>query len=217
MPSSGVQWVYMSWPIPSQYVSSPLIGGRDNQRIDQLLQWIDQAKRVDGKGLSSPLDGRSMAVNIEFSRKRIIVIRPAWTCDSNKDSQGNTTTSCKPVDNRVWIEGTADGPYFAESGQLYSFVSKGYLDWMPNVKPYEAPSQVAVGAPFTILGRGARTEHVTVALMKGDSTLWAQTVPVKEGEWRLEGQMSDQLPAGDCEWKIDTGITTFGVGVKLVA
>ncbi|MWC29983.1 hypothetical protein [Paenibacillus sp. MMS18-CY102] len=206
---SGVQWVYMSWPIPSQYVSSPLIGGRDDTRISQLLQWVEQAKRVDGKGLSAPLHGRSMAVNIEFSPERKIVIRPAWTCDSSKDAKGNTRTSCKPVDSRVWIEGTEGEPYFAQSDTLYAFVNKGYLDWMPNVNPYEAPSQLPIGGPFTIRGHGARTGQVTVALMKGNSTLWVQPVSVKEGEWLLEGQVSDQLSAGDYEWKINTGITTF--------
>ncbi|MDQ6420796.1 hypothetical protein RB620_15305 [Paenibacillus sp. LHD-117] len=101
--AANVRWVYMTRPIPSSDVSSPLIGSRDEDRIAELLQWVKEAKRVDGTGLTSPVHGRSMAVNVEFNDERLLQIRPAWTCDSHKDEQGNIQTSSKGVANRVQI------------------------------------------------------------------------------------------------------------------
>lgn len=83
-----------------------------------------------------------MAVNIELNDGRLLQIRPAWKCNSRKDEHGNTETSCKVVENHIWVSEPDDEEYFAESERLYRFVSKGYIDWMPNVKPYEAPDQL---------------------------------------------------------------------------
>ncbi|MGM0883151.1 MAG: hypothetical protein ACQEXQ_19195 [Bacillota bacterium] len=213
--ASDVRWVYMSWPIPSDVVSRPLIGGRDEDRIVELLHWLEEAEQVDGSGLSSPLMGRSMAVNIELSDGRSLQIRPAWKCDSHRDEQGNMHTSCKGIDNRVWVAGPDDSEYFVESEQLYGFVSKGYMDWMPNVKPYEVPDQLKTGAPFSIRGHGSRTDQATIVLMKGKDTIWEQRAIVNEGEWQAEGIIPDNLPEADYEWKIDTGTSTYGATVHI--
>ena len=213
--AADVRWVYMSWPIPSSVVSRPLIGSRDQDRITGLLHWLEEAKRIDGTGLASPLHGRSMAVNIELNDGRLLQIRPAWKCNSRKDEQGNTETSCKTVENHIWVSEPVDGEYFAESERLYRFVSKGYMDWMPNVKPYEAPDQLKTGATFLVRGHGSRTDQANVALMKGNDTIWKQRASVNEGEWQAEGVISDNLPEGDYEWKINTGTTTYGVTVHI--
>lgn len=213
--AADVRWVYMSWPIPSSVVSRPLIGSRDKDRITELLYWVEKAKLIDGAGLASPLDGRSMAVNIEFNNEHRLQIRPAWKCNSSKDEQGNTETSCKTVENHIWVSDPNKGEYFAESERLYRFVSKGYLDWMPNVAPYEAPDQLKTGAKFLVRGHGSLTDWANVTLIKGNDTIWEQRVSVNEGEWQAEGIIPDNLPEGDYEWKIYTGTTTYGVTVHI--
>ncbi|QHT59055.1 hypothetical protein GXP70_03135 [Paenibacillus lycopersici] len=213
--NKDVRLVYMTFPIPVREVSSPLFGSRDQERIAALLHELGEAERVNGAGLASPLNGRSTALNIELNDGRLLQVRPAWTCRTGKDDDGDTTTSCTPVDDRIWISGPDGGAYFAKSEWLYRFVGKAYLDWMPNVQPYEAPDALPAGAPFAVRGHGSRTDRANVALMKGDKTVLNLQAAVNEGEWLVEGTTPDDLPAGDYEWKIDTGTTTYGVGVRV--
>ncbi|CAM3295688.1 hypothetical protein PALU110988_14285 [Paenibacillus lupini] len=127
---NDVQWVYMSWPIPSVYVSKPLIGSRDQDQIAQLLKWLDEAKSNDGRGLTSPMMERSMAVNLEYTNHDILQIRPAWHCTSKIVEKGSTETSCTPVKHMIWVSDPDKGDYFAESEKLFDFVKEGYLEWL---------------------------------------------------------------------------------------
>jgi|GEM_PF-5258766 hypothetical protein len=213
--SSDVEWVYMSWPIPSEYISKPLIGTRDQDRIDELLGWLSEAKAIDGKGLTSPMMGRSMAVNIEYRDSSLLTIRPAWHCDSKKEANGNTETSCTPVNSMIWVSDPVKGEYFAESEKLFQFVSKDYSEWLPNVLPYEVPAELKPGSAFTVLGHGARTDKVNVSLSKGDRIIWEQSIAVDDGEWQGKGEIPADLPEGDYDWKIDTGNTGYGKGVHI--
>ncbi|MGO4107851.1 hypothetical protein [Paenibacillus sp. YAF4_2] len=213
---NDVQWVYMSWPIPSVYVSDPLIGSRDQDRIVQLLNWLDEAKPIDGQGLTSPMMGRSMAVNVEYTNHDILQIRPAWHCTSKSDEKGNTETSCTPVDHMIWVSDPDKGDYFAESEKLFDFVKEGYLEWLPNVKPYEVPAELKQGDEFTIVGHGARVDEVEISLSQGDQIILKQNVVVNEGEWQATGKIPEDLPVGDYDWRINNGETRYGVGVHVL-
>lgn len=193
------------WPIPSGYVSDPLGGERDGERIGELARWLKAAERIDGASerLTDPLNGRSKAIIVELQEGRKAVIRPAWTCSSLKEASGATSTSCTPVPNRISVTGPDAQAYFAISAELYEFVNKGYLAWMPDVKPYEVPQELRAGTPFKVVGHGARTEKVQVELRKGDDVLWQKAVAVHDGEWQAEGVAPAGTKAGDYEWHID--------------
>ncbi|MBO7749005.1 hypothetical protein I8J29_33070 [Paenibacillus sp. MWE-103] len=210
-----VHLAYMTWPIPTGMVSRPLFGSIDRARIATLLHKLEAAERIDGNGLTSPLSGRSMALNIEIKDGRKLQIRPAWTCKTGSDDRGSTTTSCLPADNRIWVSGPDDETYFATSDWLYLFVGKGFLGWMPEVKPYEAPNGLHAGASFSVIGHGSRAEYANVALMKGDKTILSMQSTVTNGEWHIEGTVPGNLMAGDYEWRIDTGTTTYGAAVHI--
>ncbi|MBB3111681.1 hypothetical protein FHS18_003749 [Paenibacillus phyllosphaerae] len=212
---ADVRWVHMSWPIPMDKVSQPLIGSRDGNKINELLGWVDQARRIEPRGLTSPLDGRSMAINIDYANGERLQIRPAWTCTSSQDEQGNTETSCNSVEDRIWVSNSKEGEYFAESASLYDFIQQDYLDWMPSVAPYEAPDQLKAGDEYLIRGHGALADWATVELIEDNDTVLLQKIPVKDGEWQAKGTLPDNLPEGDYEWQIDTGETTYGVAVHI--
>ncbi|GLX65797.1 hypothetical protein [Paenibacillus glycanilyticus] len=214
--AADVSWAYMSWPIHSQYVSDPLIGSRDQDKIAELLQWLDYAKANDGKGLTSPMMGRSMALHIEYRDHNILTIRPAWHCTSKQDEQGNTTTSCTPVENKIWVSDPVKGDYFVESDKLFSFVSEGYSDWLPNVLPYELPAELKPGTTFTVVGHGARTDKVNVTLAKEDKIIWEQSIAVYEGEWQGKGEVPADLPEGEYDWKVQIGDSGYGTSVHIV-
>ncbi|TCM97907.1 hypothetical protein EV294_103335 [Paenibacillus sp. BK033] len=213
--AGDVGWVYMSWPIPSQYVSKPLIGSKDHVRIAKLLQWIAEAKQIDGKEMTSPLMERSMAVNIEFKNHDILQIRPAWHCTATKQGNGNTETSCTTVQNSIWISDPVKGEYFADSEKLFQFVSKDHSKWLPDVLPYEVPSELKLGSPFTVLGHGARADQVEISLLKGNQVIWKQNALVNEGEWQTVGELPGDLIEGEYDWKIGNGESSYGVGVHI--
>jgi len=218
--AENVRWVYMSWPIPTDVVSRPLIGGRDTDRVAQLLRRVEDAKPIDGQGLSYPIKGRSMAVNVEFSDGHTLEIRPAWSCSTSKEENGNTSTSCTPVENRVWIGSSdpAGGEYFADSEALFRFVNETYKTWMPSVKPYEAPEQIQAGASFTVVGHGARSDEATVILAKGNDKLWEGKAHVREGEWAVTGTAPAGIASGDgYEWRIRVGTGEYGLTVRVEA
>jgi len=206
----------MTWPLMTDQAAT-MYAGRDDDDISRLVAWIDEARPVEGTGLSAPIKNRSMAVNVELRDGRSVVVRPARRCETSKLDEGRTQTSCEPVADRVAIEDSASGgragTTIAESAELYRFVNEGYKDVMPPVHKYEWPAQLKAGANFTIRGHGARSQEATVTLSKKGAALWKSTADIDDGEWSVVGTVPSDLKAeGSYELEIRTeegGISTY--------
>ncbi len=132
-----VHSAWMTTPIPSPVNYVPLFNDleQDREKIERILSWINLAEKVDEDGLVPPLRGRSMAVNVAFAEGNTLVIRPAWTCETEVGEQGNTSTHCTSVQDRVWISMPDNTEVFAASPELYALATETYRDWMPEARP----------------------------------------------------------------------------------
>ncbi|WP_217593165.1 hypothetical protein [Cohnella sp. GbtcB17] len=207
--ASDVKWVYMTWPLRSD-LAATLYPDRDEERISQLIGWIEAARPIEGAGLASPIKDHSMAVNVELQDGRLIVVRPAWRCTTTKFEMGNVNLRCEDAFDRVVIEDHASESsrvetVFAESSQLYRFIDEDYKVWMPPVQKYEYPEKLKPGTAFAVSGHGSRSQSATVTLSKGDAVLWTGKSDVRDGEWKVEGKLPDALASGkDYSLKIQT-------------
>ena len=205
-PAMPVRFVYMSPPIPTADVAQPLFGDRDGEKIGQLLDWLHQAAPIDGEGLSSPIKGRSWAVEIEAEDGETREVRPAWRCESEKDEQGNEGVSCVPVPGDIVVMDPDGKTYFAESEPLYRFVSETYKDWMPMVKPVVAPETIELGETFRFEGHGWMTDRVVVEIAKDGLVVWRADAPATHGDFAADGLMY--------RWAVEPGrydVTVKGV------
>jgi hypothetical protein len=193
-----VRWVYMSYPIPMGNVNNTMYADQNPEKVRQLLQWIDQAKHINGSGIQSPLHGRSMAIEIVYADGKTQEIRPAWKCNSFKNAQGNTETDCKPVMNKVVIFGTDQHEQFAISEPLYTLVSATYKKWMPETRSYELPDSITIGEPFRIAGHGWLAEKAVVELSKDKQIVWSSgEVLIDHGEFQVTGVLDNGINAAD--------------------
>ncbi|WP_239614520.1 hypothetical protein [Cohnella mopanensis] len=187
--SKQVRFVYMSPPIPKQTVNT-LYSDQNSKRVSQLLRWLDQADPIEGAGLTDPLHGRSMAVEIVYENGSTQTIRPAWRCSSTKDAQGNTGTDCKPVEDTVSITDSSGAHEFALSATLFEFVNKSYREWMPDLKPYEIPEKISLNHAFQVIGHGSLMEKMYVKLSKDNKVVWrSDEIVVDHGEYVIEGTL----------------------------
>lgn len=206
---ADVKWVYLTWPLPVD-LAATLYPDRDRDRISRLIAWIEAARPIDGEGLSRPLRDRSLAVNAELQDGRLIVVRPAWTCSTTKQENGNASVRCETAFDRIVIEDRASESSggkaeFAESPGLYRFLNEDYKVWMPPVKRFEYPEKLKSGTAFTVSGHGSRSQSATVTLSKGDAVLWTGKSDVRDGEWKVAGKLPDALASGkDYSLKIQT-------------
>ncbi|MFC5702983.1 hypothetical protein ACFPVX_16970 [Cohnella faecalis] len=214
-----VKRVSMSPPIPMQLVNLPLFGDRDGERIDKLLNWVAEADRhkIDGVGLSSPLHGRSWAVDLEYEDGATLQIRPAWQCESTQDEQGDTTSNCQAVAGKVWIAGSDREAYFADSAPLFRFVTETFQEWMPGVKPVEYPELIRPGQPFAIKGHGSLASEAHVVLSKDNKPLWtSESVAVMDGEFEINGMLPENsVPEGAYQLDVKSDKTSYGFTVNV--
>jgi hypothetical protein len=193
--TDDVRWVYMTPPLPRREVNQPLFPDRDQDKIEQIIGWIRDAAPVDEQNLTSPIKGRSQALNLKLNNGDIIQIRPAWICKGEVDSKGNKGTSCTSVKNRVWISGWIKGDYFAKSEILYTFVTNTYKKWMPDAPLYKHPSRVQLDEPFVIEGNGWLTTKVVIEIKKGNQVFWSKEVIPFHGHFDITTRISDSMKA----------------------
>lgn len=220
-----VRWVWMTTPVPSPINYVPLFDDLelDRERIGNLLSWIDLAERQDGEGLVSPLRGRSMAIHVAFAEGNTLAVRPAWTCETEAGEQGGHSTSCKSVQDFVWIGMPDDTEIFAKSSELYELVTRTYKDWMPGVEPLKVPEKIQVGEPFTVTGGGWLAQQVRVEITKNGQLIWSQESMLDHGAFSVTGTLQAPVSSGDYDIsvqfvpfeKLHMGSSRIGTSVKI--
>ncbi|WP_147423818.1 hypothetical protein [Cohnella endophytica] len=198
-----VQWIAMSHPIPMG-IANLLFPDEKQAEAAQLLQWLAEADEVDGEGMTQPLHGRSMAANIVYRDGKTLEIRPAWSCDTEKSTEGSTGTSCTPVKDYVWIGDSKGQSWFALSPFLFEFVNSGYKASMPDVIPYHFPNAIRLGESFKIEGRGSTAEKTYLQLSQGNKVVWrSDETKVDHGAFEITGKLdAAKYKAGDYELRI---------------
>ncbi|TVY02229.1 hypothetical protein [Cohnella terricola] len=200
-----VKWIYMSPPIPSQTVNTAY-ADQNPELASRLLEWIDQAKNIDGQGLTPPLHERSMAIEIVYENRTIQEVRPAWNC-----TYVNTGAECRAVEGKVWISDSDGNETFADSEPLFEFVQNDYKSWMPGVTPFRFPELIRLNETFQIQGHGSLMEKMVATLSLKDEVVWkSAAVAVDHGDYEIMGILdSKKYPAGEYEINI-TGVPFEG-------
>jgi len=198
-----IRWMYMTPPLPGRTVNS-MYADLHSERATLMQEWIEQAKTIEGEGLTQPLHGRSMALQIVYEDGTSTTVRPAWSCSGTEDEQGNTGTQCITVEDKVWI-GESDGEErFAESEPLFEFVRVGYKDWMPAVEPYRIPDTIRLNESFRIEGHGSLMEKMAVQLVRDGRVVWtSEEAAVDHGDYMIEGRLDfGEFALGEYELRL---------------
>lgn len=220
-----VRWVWMTTPIPSPINYVPLFDDLegDREKIGNILSWIELAERHEGEGLVSPLRGRSMAVHVAFAEGNTLAVRPAWTCETEAGEQGGHSTSCKSVQDFVWIAMPDGTEMFAKSSELYELVTRTFKDWMPGVEPLNVPEKIQVGEPFMVAGGGWLSQQVRVEITKNGQVIWSQEAMLDHGAFSMTGTLQAPVSSGDYDInvqfvpfeKLHVGSSRIGTSVKI--
>jgi hypothetical protein len=189
-------WVYLHPPLPRDQVGQPLFSGRDDGKIAQLLEWIEHAKPVDDATLSMPR--RSKHLEVHYNDGSSIGVSPAWRCTGGTDEQGNMSSTCTQVENKIIISPPGDvKPYYVDSPELYAFIGSKSTEWMPVVPIYRYPAAIRTGEPFTLEGNAWVSDKVILELKKGDEVRWSADVVPAYGHFTLPVTLSGNYEAGE--------------------
>lgn len=195
-----VESVTGSTILPRQEVPQPLFPDRDQEKIEQLLAWVDEMKPVSEKEEDLQWAKRSTAIQIHYKSGRTVTLEHAWTCEKNKVLDG---ISCKSVQDRVMTHDSESSEMkFYESKELFQLVGNvGSADneWMPMVKRFDMPDLVKRGEPFAIKGNGWMTDSVQIEIQDQarTQTVWSSEVQPDHGQFAVDVNLPTEVPTGD--------------------
>lgn len=219
----AVHQVWMTTPIPSSVNYVPLFADLDpdKERIENILSWIAQSEKVDEEDLVSPVRGRSMAVNIGLGEDHVLVIRPAWTCETKIGEQGNYSQRCTSVQDRVWMSWPDGTEIFAKSPELFELATRTFETWVPAVEPMAVPEEIQIRESFTVSGKGWLAQKVRAELMKHNELIWSRESMVEHGTFTITDTLPLSVSPGDYQLnvhfvpfgKAQTGTSRMGTSV----
>jgi len=211
-----IRWVTLSPPLPSDQVSQPLFPDLDKAQIEQLLQWIDESEPDADPKLTIPK--RSDVLHIGLKSGESIDVSPAWTCTYTTETNGNQSTHCTTVKDRVTIYPSATSHYYAKSPELYQFLSTKHFVWMPKVPLFLHPESLRLGEPFTVSGNGWVDETVSLEIKHNNQVIWTTKIATDHGRFSTTGIISKnlELPAKDLSLSVRSGTRgSLGITVQI--
>lgn len=174
--ADDVRWVYVTPPLPTPTASQPLFPDWDRDKIEQLLQWIQQAKEVPQGNLTMPR--RSTELHVAMKKGQTLDVSPAWTCTQSKAANGSFSSICHTVTNRMILVTGNGKPLYVSSPELYAFMTNGYRDWMPQIPMDSYPAEVQAGHSYQVTGQAWLSQKVTLSFKNGEQVMWSvQVVP----------------------------------------
>ena len=86
--------IRIAFPLPSLNVNQSLFAGLDDDKIEQLAHWYDEANTIPGR-----------AWHLQFVRKNgtVVDITPASHYEKSTDKAGSITITCSAAEDRVIV------------------------------------------------------------------------------------------------------------------